>query len=55
MRQDFIQGTPDSRTLVDIVSIGDSFDAVLAAVPEPASLALFGLGAVTLLARRRSG
>ena len=55
MRQDFTGGTPDSQTLVDIVSIGTTFDEVLRAVPEPASFALVGIGALTLIARRRAG
>ncbi len=59
MRQDFIGGTANNQILVDAVSIGDTFDEVLAglAIPEPSSAALvFAAGLVFLAGRSaRSG
>lgn len=54
-RQDFIGGAPNNAVHVNVAALGDDFDAVLAAiVPEPSTFALAALGALTLLAGRRS-
>jgi hypothetical protein len=53
-RQDFVGGTPNNAVLINQLVLGSTFDEVLAGVPEPASLALLGLGGLTLLRRRRA-
>ncbi len=55
LRQDFISpGTPDNSISVNGVGLATSFDEAYAAsmVPEPASLALLGLGGIAMLRRR---
>lgn len=44
---------PDPTTVIDNLCVGTSFDEAFQCIPEPSTLALFGLGALTLVRRRR--
>ena len=50
MRQDYVSGKANNSIAVDWIVVSDDFSM---AIPEPASLALLGLGGLVMLRRRK--
>jgi len=51
-RQDFISGTPNNQVVIGSAAIGDDFNSVLSAIPEPTTFGLIGIGMLLLFLRR---